>query len=106
MPLGIGSGFWGVVIPSDTTNLVTNPSGEQGTTGWSAHISATIGSTSQYQQYGAWSGSIVPSSNGTAGALIETMTPSHGNSYGVSCSVPGAKGIPSNNPITKKGGGG
>ena len=104
MPIGIGSGLWGVIIPSETTNLVTNPSGEFGTTGWSVHIGGGIGTTSQYQQYGAWSGTCEPSSNGTAGVQIDNFTLSDGSVYGVSCSVRGASGIPYNIMLTNNGG--
>lgn len=93
MPLS-GSAFWALILPVEQTNLITNPSFERGTQGWGTIQAGTIGTTSQFQQFGAWSGSVAPTSNGTAGAVSPTWTAANGSAYTVSCYVRGANGIP------------
>lgn len=84
MPIGLGSGLWGVVLPVDAANIHQNPSWEFGTTGAAAIQGATLGSTSQFQRFGAWSLKVTPSSNGTSGALVGTYTTGAGTTYSVS----------------------
>lgn len=96
MPLGT-TAFWGVILPSEKTNLITNPSWERGTAGWSAYGpagSATVGTTSQYQTFGAWAGSIsTKSTSGTAGVLSPTFTAANGSAYTISAYVRGQNGV-------------
>lgn len=53
MPLS-GSAFWACVLPVGKTNLYPNPSGERGTFGWTDVSVDSIGTWSDYQQFGAW----------------------------------------------------
>lgn len=93
MPLS-GSAFWACLLPVEKTNLVTNPSFERGTQGWGTLQAGTIGTTSAFQQFGAWSGSVAPTSNGTAGAIGPTFTAANGSAYTFSAYVRGQNGIP------------
>lgn len=93
MPLS-GSAFWACVLPSEKTNELLCPSYELGTTGAFAIQSATLGSTSGFQQFGAWSLSVTPNANGTSGAVAGTWTASNGSAYTVSAYVRGVNGIP------------
>lgn len=99
-----GTSFFSVVIPVAKTNFITNPSWEYGSAATDIHVGGVIGTTSQYQQYGAWSGSIVPSSNGTAGVMLGSMTLNDGTTYAGGCSVLAADGIPYNLMITNLAG--
>lgn len=95
MPLAVtGASQWGVVVPVEKTNLLSNPSFEKGTAGWGTLQAGTIGTTSQFQQFGAWSGSIAPTSNGTTGAISPTFSAGNGTDYYFSAYVRGANGIP------------
>lgn len=94
MPLGLGSGFWAITLPVEKTNLLLNPSFEYGTTGVAAIQSATLGSSSGFQQFGAWSLSVTPNSNGTSGAALGTWTAGNGTAYTVSAYVRGVNGVP------------
>lgn len=93
MPLS-GSCFWAIILPVERSNLLANPSFERGTAGWGTLQAGTIGTTSQFQQFGAWSGSIAPTSNGTAGAIAPTFTAGAGTDYTFSAYVRGQNGIP------------
>lgn len=93
MPLGTNA-FWGVILPQEATNIITNPSFERGTAGWGTLQAGTIGTTSSFQAFGAWAGSIAPTSNGTAGAVSPTYTSGAGTTYYFSAYVYGANGIP------------
>ncbi len=85
MPVGIGSGLFAYVGPVGEVNLATNPSYEFNSTGAVAIQSATLGTTSQFQRYGAWSLKVTPNSNGTSGAILGTWTTGNGTTY--DCSV-------------------
>lgn len=94
MPLS-GSAFWAVIVPfGDQTTLIANPSFERGTAGWGTIQAGTIGTASAFQQFGAWAGSIAPTSNGTTGAMSPTFTAGNGTSYTFSAYVRGQSGIP------------
>lgn len=94
MPIGLGSGLWAAVVPMDAINMALNPSWEFGTTGASAIQGATLGSTSQFQRFGAWSLKVTPSSNGTSGALLGTWTSGIGTTYSVSIWAFVEQGVP------------
>ena len=93
MPLGQGLGFWAVTLPVEKTNLALNASFEYGTIGAVAIQSATLGSSSQFQQYGAWSCSITPDANGTSGGAFGTWTAGNGSAYTVSMYARLANGV-------------
>ena len=92
MPLG-STTFWACILPVQKTNLVTNPSFEFGTAGWGTLQAGTIGTASNEQQFGAWSGSIAPTSNGTTGAVGPTFTAGNGTAYTFSAYVRGVNGV-------------
>lgn len=102
MPLGtLGNGlgpYWAYIAPVEQTNLATNPSFEYGTAGWAAYGpagSAVVGSTSQFQQFGAWAGSIqTESTSGTAGVMGPTFTAANGSAYTVSVYLRGRNAVP------------
>jgi hypothetical protein len=95
MPLAkTGAGAWGVILPLDDTNLATNPSYERGNAGVVAIQSATLGTSSQYQQFGAWSLKVTPNSNGTSGAMLGTVTTGNGTTYSVSVFARVESGVP------------
>jgi hypothetical protein len=92
MPIAIGQGLWGVVLPVEKQNLCLNPSFEIGTQNWGTSTSGTIGTTSQYQQFGAWSCSLQPTTATTDGIRggVGSMGP---GDYGVSAYIRGANGV-------------
>ncbi len=94
MPIGLGSALWGVVLPLDETNLATNPSFEFGTAGVVAIQSATLGTSSAFQKYGAWSLIVTPNSNGTSGAYMGTWTSGNGTAYSIGAWINAAAGVP------------
>lgn len=92
MPLS-GSAFWACILPSEKTNVFENPSGERGTANV-VGASAAIGSTSQYQQFGAWSYFMTPGAPTTAGAGFGSWLSGSGTSYTASMYFRGVNGIP------------
>lgn len=86
--------FWHYIRPDEGGNLLPNPSGERGTQNWGTIHAGTVGTTSSFQRFGAWSGSVAPTSNGTAGAFFGTATVGNGTVYTASAFVLGASGIP------------
>lgn len=48
-------GYWDIVVPTATTNLITNPSGELNTTGWTAQGTNTIARSSTQSFKGDYS---------------------------------------------------
>jgi hypothetical protein len=95
MPIGLGSGLWAYVAPIDEINIATNPSFEFGNAGVTAIQSATLGTTSQFQRYGAWSLKVTPAANGTSGAILGTWTAAAaGTAYSVSVWAFVESGVP------------
>lgn len=95
MPLS-GSAFWACLIPVQKTNLLSNPSGERGTFGWGTALvsgGGTVGTTSQFQQFGAWAGSCAPSGAANqGGARLGTWTSGNGTDYTASVYIRGGVG--------------
>ncbi len=98
------AGFWSVILPVQKVNFVTNPSGEYGTATWGTVSAGTVGTTSQYQQFGAWAGSYAPTSNTNCGALVQVGTALAAGDYTISAYVRGANGIPYRLAIAARGG--
>jgi len=84
--------FFSVVVPIARTNLVTNPSVELATTGYSAVLGSIARSTTQ-QYHGAYSLAVTPSTNLTDGAYYTTATLTAGQLYAASCKFRGIAGI-------------
>ena len=94
MPLGSTIGpYFAVVVPAEKTNWAENPSYERGTAGAGAVQGATLGSTSQFQQFGVWSLWFTPTSNGTSGAFLGTVQTQSGTDYTASAYVRGSVGV-------------
>lgn len=85
--------YWSYIQPVGRDNLCLNPSFERGTSGVAAIQSATLGSAANEQQFGAWSCSVAPNSNGTSGAAFGTWTAGNGTDYTVSAYVQGVNGV-------------
>ncbi len=85
--------FWYAVLPCEGTALNDNPSWERGTAGAGAIEGATLGSAANEQQFGAWSLSVAPTSNGTSGAYLGTAPASNGSAYAYSAYVQGVNGV-------------
>lgn len=79
-------GIWEVVIPVARTNLVTNPSFEVATTGWTA-IGGSIARSTTRQYHGAYSLAITPTAATTDGARFDTVSLVSGTLYAYSAKV-------------------
>jgi hypothetical protein len=85
-------GFFSVVIPLARTNLVTNPSIETNTTGYTA-VGGSIAQSSADQYHGAYSLAVTPSASvNSDGAYYGTVSLTSGTSYAYSCKFKGAAG--------------
>jgi hypothetical protein len=93
VPLG-STTFWAAILPVEKTNLVLRPSAERDAIGVASINSATIGTSSQYQQFGAWSYAITPDANTNSGASFGTYSSGNGTSYTLSAYVRAAAGVP------------
>lgn len=54
----VGTFFWHVVLPAERQNLISNPSFELGTAGWSGTVASAFGTASAGQAFGAWAGTV------------------------------------------------
>ena len=95
MPLGSTIGpYYAVVLPVESTNLIENPSAERGALGWGTVGAGTVGTTSETQAFGAWAGSVAPTTMGTAGAFFGSWQAGNGTAYSVSAYIKGQSGVP------------
>lgn len=77
-----------IVEPKETTNLVTNPSFELDTTGYTAvGGSSSIARTASYQRRGTWALDITPTSSAESGVYFGTVSLTSGTSYTFSCDI-------------------
>lgn len=83
-------GFLSVIVPIQRTNLVTNPSLELGTTGYTAS-GASIAQSTTRQYHGAYSLAITPTSAVSDGAYYAISLTS-GTIYAASCKAWGVAG--------------
>lgn len=73
---------------ADTTNLVTNPSVETATTGYTAvGASSSIARSATYQRRGTYCLDITPTSSAISGVYFGTVSLSSGTTYVFSCDV-------------------
>src|SRR5687768_1054745 len=84
-------GLFSVVIPEATTNLVTNPSVETATTGWTA-VGGSIARSTTQQRRGVYSLAVTPTSGTTDGVYFGTVSLTSGTTYTASVDVYGAPG--------------
>lgn len=92
MPIGLGSGLFAICLPSEKVNYCFNPSFELGTQYWGTSSSGAIGTSSAFQQFGAWSCICTPDSGLSAG-IRGGNVPLIDGDYAVSAFVRGAAGI-------------
>lgn len=86
--------LWSVVVPIARTNLVTNPSFETNTTGWSGAGSGSIARVATQQYHGAYSLQVTPN-GGTAdsGAIFQSVSLTGGITYAGSIKILGRAGV-------------
>jgi hypothetical protein len=94
---------FGVVLPESTTNLVTNPSVERATTGYTASNGSAIARSSTRQRRGAYSLAITPSSHLNSGGYY-SLSLTTGSTYTASLDIWGAPGVPYRIAIADNGG--
>src|SRR5690349_17376892 len=94
---------WSVIIPQARTNLVTNPSIETNTTGYTA-VGGSIARSAAEQYHGAYSLQVTPTSATTDGAYFGTVSLVSGTTYAVSCKVKGRAGKPYRLSVRTTGG--
>ncbi len=90
-------GFWSIIVPAAGTNLVTNPSVETGTTGYTASGSgASIArvTTSLLQKWGLYGLQVTPGSGTDNGVYFGTVSLTSGTTYTASVYIKGTNGIP------------
>lgn len=85
-------GYYSIILPLATTNLITNPSFELATTGWTAQGGSIARSTS-YQKWGVASLAVTPTSGTTDGVYFGTVSLTTGTTYTFSVWVKGVAGI-------------
>ena len=82
-----------VIVPVARTNMITNPSFETTTSGWTAS-GGTITRTTEQQYHGAYSLKVTPTTGLVDGAYYSPLTMQAGNVYAISCKLLGAPGVP------------
>lgn len=82
-----------VIVPEATTNLVTNPSIEVDTTGYTA-VGGSIARSTAQSKFGVASLAITPTSGTTDGAYYGTVSLTNGQIYTKSVWVLGVNGVP------------
>lgn len=91
--LNPAKGFFSVIVPEATTNLITNPSVELATTNYTAVGSSIARSTTQ-QRRGAYSLAVTPTAAVGDGAYYGTVSLTSGTTYTFSVDFYGASGVP------------
>ena len=87
-------GYYSIILPLATTNLVTNPSFELATTGWTAQ-GGSIARSTTYQKFGAASLAVTPTSGTTDGTYFTTtINLVSGTTYTFSLWIKGVVSIP------------
>ena len=81
-----------IVVPQAATNLVTNPSFETNTTGYTAVGGATLTRTTTHQRRGAWALRITPVASTESGTYFSTVSVTSGVAYVFSVDVLGVSG--------------
>lgn len=84
----------GVIVPLARTNLITNPSAETNTTGYSGTAGGeTIARSTTQQARGAYSIAVTPTV-GTSSGVQRTVTTVASSTYAASADIWGAPGVP------------
>lgn len=85
--------LWQILLPEACTNLITNPSIEVDTTGYTAVGGSVARSSTRYRR-GSYSLAVTPTSGTADGAYFGTVALTAGTTYTFSVDVYGANGIP------------
>lgn len=85
--------FWSLISPLATTNLVTNPSVELATTGYTA-VGGSIARVTTDRFFGMACLAVTPTSSTTDGVYYGTVSLTTGTTYTASVYVKGVAGIP------------
>ena len=93
----------GVIIPIARTNLITNPSLETATTGYTA-VGGSIARSATQQYHGTYSLAVTPGAGTTDGAYFGSVTLTASQAYAFSCKFLGVLGIPYKISIATTGG--
>lgn len=81
---------WAVLVPLARTNLITNPSFERATTGWTALGGATLARVATEQYHGAYSLEVTPAASSSGAYCSISLT--GGTTYGISVKLKGVGG--------------
>lgn len=92
-----------VILPVERTNLVTNPSIELATTGYTA-VGGSIARSAVAQYHGTYSLAVTPGAGTTDGAFYGTVALTSGQTYAYSCKFRGIPGIQYKLSIATTGG--
>lgn len=85
--------FW-IVVPEESTNLITNPSLETASTGWTLAGSASIARSTTQQRRGAYSLAVTMTAATGDGAYYGTVSLTSGTTYTYSVDVYAPAGMP------------
>lgn len=80
-------GFFSVILPIARTNLITNPSFETNSTGYTLVDGATLTRTTETQRRGAYCARIKPGASAVSGVYYSTSALVAGNTYAFSVDV-------------------
>lgn len=86
-------GTWFVVVPEATINLISNPSFEKATTGYSAVAGGTLARSTEKQRRGLYSGKYTPTNN-TGDGIYYGLTLAAATTYTFSVDVWGVDSVP------------
>ena len=87
------TGLWSLLLPEEATNLVTNPSGEEAATGYTA-VGGSLARTSEKSRRGAYSIKITPTAGTGDGCYYGTVSLINNTVYTFSVDVWAAASIP------------
>lgn len=86
-------GFWSIIVPEATVNLVTNPSVEYATTGYTA-VGGSIARAATSARKGGFGLAVTPTTGTTDGVYYGVIALTSGTTYTVSVYFKGAAGVP------------
>lgn len=86
-------GLWSVIVPRAATNLVSNPSLETATTGYTA-VGGSVARSTTYQRRGLYSLAVTPTSGTTDGVYFGTVSLTSGTTYYFTVDFLGVSSIP------------
>ena len=85
-------GRWSVIVPEATDNLITNPSVETDTTGWTA-VGGSVARSALYSVFGLYSLAVTPTAGAHDGVYFGTVALTVGTTYTFSVYVRGVVGV-------------